>query len=112
MMTMLATTAILMLIGALLGQRFKVLILVPAIVIASAAILAFGMAHNNSVWSNLLVRSFDNNSAANWLSRRGGHPLRHRGRAHRQRFAWYYRGGTKIRSLNKSPGKSPSLATD
>jgi hypothetical protein len=53
MMTMLATTAIL--IGALLGQRFRVLILVPAIVIASAAILAFGMAHNNNLWSILLV---------------------------------------------------------
>jgi hypothetical protein len=53
MMTMLATTAIL--IGAGLGQRFKVLILVPAIVIASAAILALGMAHNNNLWSILLV---------------------------------------------------------
>jgi hypothetical protein len=48
MLTMLATTAIL--IGALLGLRFKVLILVPAIVFSSAATLGIGMAHSSSVW--------------------------------------------------------------
>jgi hypothetical protein len=53
MMTMLAMTA--MLIGAMLGLRFKVLILVPAIVIGSAATLGIGMAHSNSLWSILLA---------------------------------------------------------
>ncbi len=53
MMTMFAITAVL--IGAALGQRFKVLILVPAIVITSAAILGFGMAQNSNLWSILLV---------------------------------------------------------
>jgi hypothetical protein len=53
MMTMLATMA--MLIGAVLGQHCKVLILVPAIVIGSTIILAFSMAHNNNLWPTLLV---------------------------------------------------------
>jgi hypothetical protein len=53
MMTLLAMTA--MLIGALLGLRFKVLILVPAIVIGSAATLGIGMAHSNSLWFTLLA---------------------------------------------------------
>jgi hypothetical protein len=53
MMTVLAMTA--MLIGALLGQRFKVLILIPAMAIASAAVFALGVAHNNNLWSVLLV---------------------------------------------------------
>ena len=52
MMTMLAMTA--MLIGAMLGMRFKVFILVPAIVTGSAAILGIGTAYNNSLWSILL----------------------------------------------------------
>ena len=52
MMTMLAMTA--MLIGALLGLRFKVLILVPAIIIGSAT-LGIGMAHSNSLWFTLLA---------------------------------------------------------
>ena len=99
MMTMLAMTA--MLIGAVLGQRFRVFILVPAIVIGSAAILGFGMAHDDNLWSILLVIGLDNNSAANGLSRRGRHPLRHRGGARRQGFAWDYRGGTTIRPLKK-----------
>jgi len=55
-MMMLAITT--MLIGALLGQRFKVLILLPAIVIGSAAIFAFGMAHSNGLWSILLATAF------------------------------------------------------
>jgi hypothetical protein len=53
MMTMFTITAVL--IGAALGQRFKVLILVPVIVIGSAAILGFGVAQNSNLWSILLV---------------------------------------------------------
>jgi hypothetical protein len=53
MTTMLAMTAVL--IGAMLGLRFKVLILVPANVIGSAATLGLGIAHSNSFWSTLLA---------------------------------------------------------
>jgi hypothetical protein len=53
MMTMFTITAVL--IGAALGQRFKVFILVPAIVIGSAAGLGFGMAQNSNLWSVLLI---------------------------------------------------------
>jgi hypothetical protein len=53
MMTMFAMTAVL--IGALLGQRFKVLILVPAIVVGLATVLGFGMAQNGNLWSTLTV---------------------------------------------------------
>ena len=53
MMTMFTMTAVL--IGAVLGQRFKVLILAPAIVISLAVILAFAIAHHNNLWSTLLV---------------------------------------------------------
>lgn len=42
-------------IGALLGQRFKVFILVPAIAIGSAATFGIGMAHSNSLWSIALA---------------------------------------------------------
>jgi hypothetical protein len=52
-MIILAMTAII--IGALLGQRFKVFILVPAIAIGSAATFGIGMAHNNSLWSIVLT---------------------------------------------------------
>jgi hypothetical protein len=38
------------LIGTLLGLRFKVLILVPAIALCSPVTLAIGLAHNDSVW--------------------------------------------------------------
>ena len=41
------------LFGALLAQRFKVVILVPAIVINSAAILVFGIARNSNLWAVL-----------------------------------------------------------
>ena len=51
-MTMLAMTA--MLIGVMLGLRFKVLILVRAIVIGSAATLGIGMAQSDSLWTTLL----------------------------------------------------------
>jgi hypothetical protein len=50
---MLTMTAILT--GAMLGLRFKVLILVPATVIGSAATLGAGMTHSNSLWSILLA---------------------------------------------------------
>jgi hypothetical protein len=53
MTLMLAITA--MLIGAMLGLRFKVLVLVPANVIGSAATLGFGIMHSSSFWSALLV---------------------------------------------------------
>ena len=53
MMTMFTMTAVL--IGALLGQRFKVLILFPAIVIGLATILGFGMAQNSNLSSTLLL---------------------------------------------------------
>jgi hypothetical protein len=53
MMTMFTMTAVL--IGAVLGQRFKVLILGPAIVISLAAIIAFAIALHNSLWSTLFV---------------------------------------------------------
>lgn len=44
-----------MLIGAMLGLRFKVAILVPAIIIGSVVILAIGMSSGNNFWSVLLV---------------------------------------------------------
>ena len=53
MMTMFAMTAVL--IGAVLGQRFKVLILGPTIIFGLAASVAFGIAHHDSLWSTLLV---------------------------------------------------------
>jgi hypothetical protein len=52
MMTILAMTA--MLVGAVLGMRFKVLILAPAFLIGSVTILGTGLAQNNSLWSILL----------------------------------------------------------
>jgi hypothetical protein len=51
MMIMLTMTAIL--IGALLGLRFKVFILLPATVIVLAVTLAAGMAYSGSLWSTL-----------------------------------------------------------
>jgi len=53
MMMMLSMMAII--IGALLGLRFKVLILVPAIVIGAVTTLGIGMAHGASVWVTLLA---------------------------------------------------------
>jgi hypothetical protein len=38
------------LIGTLLGLRFKVLILVPAIAICLPVTFAIGLAHNDSIW--------------------------------------------------------------
>ena len=52
-MMMLAMTA--MCIGTLLGLRFKVFILVPAIIIGSAAALGIWIAHSISLWSALLA---------------------------------------------------------
>ena len=44
-----------LLIGALLGLRFRVFILVPAIVVGSAAILSVGMARSDGIWPTLLA---------------------------------------------------------
>ncbi len=44
-----------LLIGALLGLRFQVSILVPAIVMGSSVILSLGMAHSHSFWPTLLA---------------------------------------------------------
>ena len=52
-MTILAMTALL--IGALLGLRFQVSILVPAIVIGSAVIFSLDMAHSHSLLPTLLT---------------------------------------------------------
>jgi hypothetical protein len=52
-MMMLAITA--MLIGAVLGLRFTVIILFPAIIIGSAATFAIGMARSDSLLSVLLA---------------------------------------------------------
>ncbi len=53
MMTILAMTALL--IGALLGLRFKVFILVPAIFIGSVATFGVAVTHNISFWLTLLA---------------------------------------------------------
>jgi hypothetical protein len=52
-MVTLAIAAII--IGALLGQRFKVLVLVPAIAVGSATTFGVGMAHDDSLCSVLLA---------------------------------------------------------
>ena len=52
---MIMFTAAAFLIGATLGFRFKVLILVPAIAIGSAATLGAGMANDNGAWPILLA---------------------------------------------------------
>ena len=54
MMTMLAITAF----GAVLGFRFKVFVLVPAIALSSVASWGVGIAHGNSFWSILLATFF------------------------------------------------------
>jgi hypothetical protein len=54
MMTMLAIAAF----GAVLGLRFKVFVLVPAIALSSAASWGVGIAHGNSFWSILLATLF------------------------------------------------------
>lgn len=53
MTLMFAITA--MLVGALLGLRFKVLVLLPANLIGSVATLGFGISQSSSFWSALLV---------------------------------------------------------
>jgi hydrogenase/urease accessory protein HupE len=42
-------------IGAMVGLRFNVFVLVPAVVIGSVAILGIGMAHSNNLWLSLLA---------------------------------------------------------
>jgi len=46
---------VIMLAGALLGLRFKVLVLVPAIIIGSAATFWYGIAHQDSLWCTSLM---------------------------------------------------------
>jgi len=46
------------LIGAILGLRFKVLILIPAFVMSSTAVLGIGVAHGTSPWSVLTTAIF------------------------------------------------------
>jgi len=50
-MTALAITAI----GAMLGLRFKVFVLVPAIALSFVASFGIGIANGNSLWSILVV---------------------------------------------------------
>jgi hypothetical protein len=52
---MIMLTMIAILIGAILGSRFKVFVLVPATVIGSAVTLGAGMAYSESLWSVLLA---------------------------------------------------------
>ena len=52
---MMTIAMIALLIGALLGLRFRVFILVPAIVIGSATILSVGIARSDSIWPTLLA---------------------------------------------------------
>jgi len=44
-----------LIIGALLGQRFKVFVLVPTIALATVAIAGASLAHGNSAWSTALA---------------------------------------------------------
>lgn len=48
---MMPLIAIVTLVGAALGLRLKVFVLVPATILSILAILGFGFAHNNSFWS-------------------------------------------------------------
>ena len=44
-----------MIIGAMLGLRFKILVLAPAIVLSAASNLGIAIAHNSGAWSALLA---------------------------------------------------------
>ena len=66
MMIILTMTAIL--IGALLGLRFKVFILVPATVIGLAITLAVGIAYSESLRVQSARYGSGNSSSANRLS--------------------------------------------
>jgi hypothetical protein len=52
-MIFLAMTATI--VGALLGQRFRVFVLVPAIAVGLATTFGIGVAHDNGLWSILLA---------------------------------------------------------
>ena len=54
-MTIMTLVTMAALIGAILGLRFKVLILVPAFVISSVAIFGTGIAHSDNPRSMLLT---------------------------------------------------------
>ena len=44
-----------MLVGAVLGLRFRILVLVPALLLMLALVVAGGLAHGDDVWSILLA---------------------------------------------------------
>ena len=55
---MMPMIAIVTLIGAMLGLRFKVFVLLPATVLSVLAIVSAGIAHSESHWSTLVTASF------------------------------------------------------
>jgi hypothetical protein len=55
---MLVTIGISVLIGAALGLRFNVLILVPTIVLAAVSTATIGIAHGDQIWSVALAMVF------------------------------------------------------
>lgn len=54
MAALLAMTAI----GVILGLRFKVFVLIPAIAVTSVGTLAIDTGHGANIWSSLLVTVF------------------------------------------------------
>ena len=50
--------ATIMLIGAMLGLRFKIYVLVPATSLSVLAIFSAGIAHSDGYWSILLTATF------------------------------------------------------
>jgi len=94
-MMMLAITAVL--IGAVLGMRFKILILLPATVIGSSATLGVGVAHSDGFWSILLAMVLAIAALqVGYLAGTVVIALQSR----RQGFACDRRGGTKARWLS------------
>ena len=55
---MMPMIAIVTLIGAMLGLRFKVFVLLPANFLSVLAIVSAGIAHSESHWSTLVTASF------------------------------------------------------
>jgi hypothetical protein len=55
---MMPLIAMVMLIGATLGLRFKVFVLLPATFLSLLVILSAGIAHGDSYWSVLLSATF------------------------------------------------------
>ncbi len=44
-----------LLVGAVLGARFKILVLLPAIIFVVCSVLSFGIGQNQDTWSTLLA---------------------------------------------------------